>query len=199
MNCDRLAPWYALLERATYGNILWRARTHFLPQLTGRVLVLGDGDGRFAAHLAQRGVTVEVLELSAGMIAQAQQRPAAHSIRFHHADARTFPYPPAHYDAVVAHFFWDCFSPSDLHALIARVLPTLKPGGLWLISEFRAHHAWQRFLVRSMYIAFGWLTGLTVRQLPPYEAAFAAAGLRKVAEQTHLAGLVVSQHWRATL
>jgi SAM-dependent methyltransferase len=199
VNCDRLAPWYEFLERATYGDILWRARTHFLPQLSGRVLLLGDGDGRFAAQLAQRRVTVEVLELSAGMITQAQKRPAAQSIRFHHADARTWPFPPAHYDAVVAHFFWDCFNPADLAPLLARVLPSLKPGGLWIISEFRAERWWQRWVVRAMYVAFGWLTGLRVRQLPGYEAAFQTAGLRKVAERTRLAGLVVSQQWRVTL
>jgi hypothetical protein len=79
------------------------------------------------------------------------------------------------------------------------VLPSLKPGGLWIISEFRAERWWQRWVVRAMYVAFGWLTGLRVRQLPGYEAAFQTAGLRKVAERTRLAGLVVSQQWRVTL
>lgn len=199
VNSDRLAPWYGWLERSTFGPILWQARIEHLSSLSGRVLVLGDGDGRFAAALARRGVRVEVLELSAGMIAQARTQPGSSAVVFHHADARCHDFPAATYNAVVAHFFFDCFHPAELAALVPRLTQALKPGGICILSEFRAQRWWQRAIVYSMYLAFGWLTGLTVRQLPNYEAAFAAAGLQKQAERRWLGALVVAQQWRANL
>ena len=52
-NFDRVARLYRWAEYLLLGPLLARTRKHFLPQLTSatHALVLGDGDGRFLAHL----------------------------------------------------------------------------------------------------------------------------------------------------
>ena len=52
-NFDRLARIYRWMELVTFGPLLGRCRYRFLEQLCNcrTALLLGDGDGRFAARL----------------------------------------------------------------------------------------------------------------------------------------------------
>ena len=51
MNCDRIARWYRWLEYASFGRALERRRLEYLAATADarRVLILGEGDGRFLA------------------------------------------------------------------------------------------------------------------------------------------------------
>ena len=53
MNADRIASGYRWLEYAAFGLALEQARFDFLSRAAGarRVLILGEGDGRFLARL----------------------------------------------------------------------------------------------------------------------------------------------------
>ncbi len=77
---DWLAPHYAWVEAVTFGGLLQWCRTALLPDLADarRVLVLGEGDGRFlAAFLASnRAAKVDVVDSSAAMLALARRRVA---------------------------------------------------------------------------------------------------------------------------
>ena len=77
MNADRIASSYRWLEYAAFGLALERARFDFLPRAADarRVLILGEGDGRFLAQLLEcnRYATVAVIESSARMIELARR------------------------------------------------------------------------------------------------------------------------------
>ena len=82
-----------------------------------RVLVLGEGDGRFLAAFlaANRGAGVDVVDASAGMIALARRRVAGDErVRWHLADGRRFEPPAAAFDLIVTNFWLDCFPAADL-------------------------------------------------------------------------------------
>ena len=53
VNCDPLARWYRWLEYAAMGRALERRRFEFLPGMAQarRVLILGEGDGRFLTRV----------------------------------------------------------------------------------------------------------------------------------------------------
>jgi SAM-dependent methyltransferase len=208
-NFNRIARPYRWLEYLTLGSALENCRNHYLPQLLDRrrALVLGDGDGRFLAQLlaSNPDLYADAIDTSATMLQLLRQRceaatpNAATRLRTHHADAITVPLEDS-YDLVVTHFFLDCLTQPDLDTLITRVNPTITPGALWLISDFRIPNGLMRLpaklLVRGLYLAFRLLTGLRTTHLPDYATPLIQAGLTRIAHQHHLAGLLTTELWQ---
>ncbi len=209
-NFNRIARLYRWLEYLTLGTALENCRTHYLPQLLDRrhALVLGDGDGRFLAQLlaSNPDLHADAVDTSATMLQLLRQHCEAATpntttrLRTQHANALTIPLEDS-YDLVVTHFFLDCLTQPDLDTLISRINPTLTPGALWLISDFRIPNGLMRLparlLVRSLYLAFRLLTGLRTTHLPDYATPLTQAGLNRVAHQHRLAGLLTTELWQA--
>lgn len=203
MRIGRLAPWYRWIEYAAFGRALERRRFAFLPRLADArsILILGEGDGRVAARILQLApeARIDVVDVSPEMIALAQRRTGeSRGVRYLCADARTADWPAAQYDAVLTMFFLDCFAEKDARQLIPRIAATLKPGGLWLVSEFaipptgfpRLHaHIW----IWAMYRFFRATTRLGARKLAPFDRLFADAGLVREVRQEERAGLLYSE------
>jgi SAM-dependent methyltransferase len=190
LNCDPIARWYRWLEYAAFGGALRKRREAFLFDLGNpqKVLVLGDGDGRFLQLFTALypNARVEAVDSSARMIELAQAR--APSVAFHLADARDFPF-AEQYDLAAAHFFFDCFETRELRALLSRIRTTT-----WLVSEFR-RTPWSWPILRGLYFFFRLTTGLRVRTLPDHRAVLSALGYRIDQQQPALGGLVVSELW----
>ncbi len=209
MNCDGLARWYRPLERAGFGRALERRRTAFLGEVATarRVLVLGDGDGRFLAAFLRSNLAAEVdsVDSSATMLSLARARVGEADrgrTHFHQADAQNWQPPSAApYDLIVTHFFLDCFTDAELHPLVARLGMFAASDARWLVSEFRqpargpaAWHA--RVWIGGLYAFFRVATDLRVRRLPDHAAALAAAGFRLEREALARWELLTSQLWR---
>jgi SAM-dependent methyltransferase len=209
VNFDPIARPYRWLEYLSFGPCLERCRSAQLAHLTSaqRALLLGDGDGRFLARLlaANTTLTVDVVDSSPSMLRLLDRRirragPQAHQrICLHPADALAWN-PTGNYDLVVSHFFLDCLFPSQLEQLVDRILPHLRPGAQWVISEFAIpRNAFTAYLagglIGLLYRAFGLLTGLPVRALPDYAPALLRRGFVLRQDRRYLAGLLCSQVW----
>jgi len=206
-NFDPLARPYRWLEYMSFGPWLARCRKAHLAHLTSarHALLLGDGDGRFLARLlaANHTLTADVVDSSDAMLALLERRlhraGFQHRVRLHHADALRW-HPTRSCDLIVSHFFLDCFFPHELEQLFDSILPHALPGAHWVISEFaippNPFAAWfARGIIRGLYQAFGWATGLRVRALPGYAASLQRRGLTLSQDQSYLAGLLRSQLW----
>lgn len=201
-NFDSLAGLYRALEFLAFGRDLERARFAFLPRLAAcrRILVLGEGDGRSLVRLLQHAphAQVDCLDLSTAMLTRAAARlaPADRArVRFHQADLLTADAPGADYDAVVTFFFFDCFTPSQVAALLARLTPRLAPNALWLWADFtlppRGLARWRaQIWLTVLYTFFRWQTGLAVRALPPTESLLLAAGCHSESHRDFQSGLL---------
>lgn len=178
------------MEYAAFGGALRRRREAFLFELGNpqKVLVLGDGDGRFLQLFTALypNARVDAIDVSARMIELASAR--APSATFHLADAREFVF-EENYDLAVAHFFFDCFEREDLQSLLSRIR-----ANTWLVSEFRTT-PWSWPMLRSLYFFFRLTTGLRVRALPEHRAMLSSLGYRIEKGQSALGGLVVSELW----
>jgi cyclopropane fatty-acyl-phospholipid synthase-like methyltransferase len=206
---DPIARPYRWLEYLSFGPMLERCRFYYLPELAEakRALILGDGDGRFLARLltVNSQIHADVIDLSPAMLRLLQKRAAETGapdrITLHCVDAREFT-PKGKYDLIVTHFFLDCFTTDELHALAARIDAHLCPKALWVVSEFAIPSGTMslpaKAIVRSLYAAFRILTGLKVRQLPDYKIALAAAGLTLIEQKFWLKGLLVTELWQTT-
>ncbi len=204
---DALASVYRWMEWLSFGPWLGWCRGAFLGRLVDRrrALILGDGDGRFAARLlaANRDVEVEALDASSVMLHALKRRAGANRdrLRTRVADARLWqPRPSERFDLVVTHYFLDCLTTGEIRQLAGGIRAALSPEALWVVSEFaipptRFGRLVARPLVGTLYTAFGWLTGLKVRRLPDHRSALRAAGFRLLEENARLRGLLVSELW----
>ncbi|HEX5229562.1 MAG TPA: class I SAM-dependent methyltransferase [Bryobacteraceae bacterium] len=208
MNADPLASSYRWLEYAAFGRSLERARFDYLPLAAGarRILILGEGDGRFLARLllCNPNAHVAVVESSSRMIGLARARVPIDDRRrvdFHHIDAAAEPLPRRPFDLAVSHFFLDILTPPQAQFVIDNANAQLCPGAHWLLSEFqippgvmRSVHA--RLWLSAMYRFFAATTGLRASHLPPYRESLECLGWSEVAYCERKYGLIRSQVWR---
>jgi ubiquinone/menaquinone biosynthesis C-methylase UbiE len=191
LNCDRIARWYRWLEYIAFGGALRRRREAFLFELGNpqKVLVLGDGDGRFLQVFCALypEARVDGVDSSERMMELARGR-LGDRVTFHLADARELAF-EENYDLAVAHFFFDCFKAEELCLLMSRI----RAKG-WLVSEFRRTR-WSYPIVRGLYFFFRVATGLRVTSLPEHREVLSGLGYRMCEEESSLGGLVVSELW----
>ncbi|WP_165235703.1 class I SAM-dependent methyltransferase [Aquisphaera insulae] len=215
---DALAPHYAWIEAASFGGLLQWCRTALVEDLADarRVLILGEGDGRFVrAFLAHNpAARVHVVDVSPTMVALARRRagsgcgcgsgcgsgPGRERVTWQVADARAVEYPRAEYDLIVTNFFLDCFGPDDLARLIPRVAVALQPGGRWLVGDFRVPPgrlagAASRVLLAAMYGFFRLTTRLPASRLVDPRPLLLARGLTPLRAESRLGGFLTSELW----
>jgi ubiquinone/menaquinone biosynthesis C-methylase UbiE len=191
---DRLARWYKHAEYVAFGRDLERTRFEFLGRLAEcrEVLLLGEGDGRCAERLASIAPKARItcVDSSPGMIERAAKRIAAAGaqdrVSFECADIFEFEAGSRAFDAVATLFFLDCFTPEAVASIVSRVGPSLRPGALWLFSDFvMPRGGLARFRaklwLRVLYAFFRWETALSVSALPPSEEILACSGWRQTA------------------
>jgi hypothetical protein len=211
-NFNKLARAYRWMEWLTFGPCLALTRESFLDKLanSGRALILGDGDGRFTARLLRENPNIEIdaVDVSAAML-HALLRRAGHDagrVQAHLADVRnwqpTAPAPGQAYDLIATHFLLDCLTQADVQSLATRLRNAVTPSALWVVSEFAVPPGWfgrliARPVVSSLYLAFGWLTGLTVRALPDHASALREAGFTLQEARSRLGGLLTGELWAA--
>jgi SAM-dependent methyltransferase len=201
---DALAPHYFWIEAVTFGGLLQWCRTALVEDLTGarRVLVLGEGDGRFVRTFLAHNPTaaVHVIDASPRMIALARKRAGCERVTWQVADARAVEYPRAEYDLIVTNFFLDCFGPDDLARLIPRVAVSLRPDGRWLLGDFRipagrTAGAASRVLLAVMYGFFRLVTRLPATRLVDPRPLLLAHGLTPLQAEWRLGGFLTSELW----
>ncbi|HEY1902912.1 MAG TPA: class I SAM-dependent methyltransferase [Terracidiphilus sp.] len=208
---NRLARLYRWMEFFSFGPWLWLTRRTFLDHFTRarRALVLGDGDGRFTARLLRENPTIDAdaVDASGAMLDALLRRAGPHASRVcvHLADIREWQ-PAAFnapvYDLIATHFFLDCLTTREIQSVIAHVRSAVSPSALWVVSEFAIPSGWRgrlvaRPLVASLYLCFGWLTGLTVRTLPDHALALREGGFALVERRSRLGGLLIAELWSA--
>jgi SAM-dependent methyltransferase len=210
---NRLARLYRWMEFLTFGRWLSLTRRTFVSQFahSRRALVLGDGDGRFAARLlrANPNILIDAVDASGAMLQGLLRRAAPHADRVsvHLADARGWEPSVTSLDPccdlIATHFFLDCLTQAEVESLATGLRSAVSPSAHWVVSEFAIPAGWfgrrvARPLVAILYVSFGWLTGLTVRSLPDHASALRHAGFTLQERRTRLAGLLIAELWCAS-
>ena len=122
--------WYGTLP-----NDFLREHAAALPPL-GRVLCLGEGEGRNAVFLAEQGFAVVGVDLSAVALAKAARlaRERGVVITTLQADLAQFPLGRAAWDGIVS--IW-CHLPPPLRARVhSDVVGALRPAGVFLLEAY---------------------------------------------------------------
>lgn len=204
MNFDRIAPHYRWLEMVAFGGQLQQARVTFLGEIETprRVLVVGEGDGRFLAEFVRvhPDAAVDCIESSVKMIALARRR-GAKAVRFVLEDVRQAALPVGHYDLVVTHFVLDCFGRDDLRLVIAKLARAATEDASWLLADFREPvGGWARphakLWLRLMHTFFRITSGLEADQLIDPSQFLAEKGFARKARRLSRFEMITSEWWR---
>ena len=183
---DRVAWFYDALAALVFGPALrntQRAALAGLPTGAPHVLILGGGTGWVLAEVLRRcpAATVLYLEASPRMLARARARLAPGQwarVEFRHGTQDALHLEET-FDAVLTFFVLDCIAGPDLPAALDRLRAALRPGGCWLLADFRpARGGWRRGLLAAMFWFFRLTTRLQARELPDLAAALAGRRLR---------------------
>lgn len=204
MNFDRVAAHYRWLEAITFGPQLQRARLAFLREIEAprRVLIVGEGNGRFLAELlrAHPDVQVDCIEPSGRMLALARKRIEKCHVTFIAEDIRQVALPVAHYELIVTHFVLDCFAEATLRELVAKLARSAAPMANWLLADFQEpssgwaqRHA--RFWIRSMYAFFRLTTRIEAARLVDPSPFLRKAGFACRAKRLSRFGMIKSEWW----
>ncbi len=208
MNADGIAASYRWLEYGAFGRELEHARLDYLDRTRDarRVLILGEGDGRFLARLLEwnRPARVDVVESSGRMMELARGRVRESDrarVKFHRINAAADALPDGPFDLVVTHFFLDVLTRCEAQGVVSKASALLSPGGTWLVSEFQVPRArlarlHARAWLAAMYGFFSIATGLDVSELPEYRKMLERSGLRETEHRERRWGLIRSQVWR---
>ena len=206
MSFDSLAPHYRWLETAIAGRVLQRARIAHLAALdrAERVLLVGEGPGRFLAALRTRRPEVEitVLDASAAMLRQARLADGSSRTQFVQADLTRWQAPVAAWDAVVTHCVLDCFAPATHARVVETLAAAACPQADWLLTDFTVPTTpgWRRWRARGahalMYGAFRIATRLEARALTPPDGALSRAGFVLKSRRSFNHGLLHADHWQ---
>ena len=205
MSFDTLAPHYRWLETALAGGVLQRARLAHLTVLdrASHVLLVGEGPGRFLRALQRyrSDVRITVVEASAGMLRRARRTSSGRRTEFIHADVRTWRAPARAFDAVVTSCVLDCFNPTSLENVIARLARAATPNADWLVTDFQLPASgWRRqrarVIHRLMYQSFRLATRLEARELTPPDPFLRHSGFERRDRRTFNAGLIHADHWQ---
>ncbi len=197
---DHLARPYRALETLCFGDTLETARFWHVEGLAQarRVLILGEGDGRFLERLlaTNRHCEVVVVDKSAAMVKLARERSGRFRgrVSFRQGDATQSTFDPP-YDAIVTLFFLDCFEDPELGRLLAALTTSAAPNALWAYSDFCIGGAGlsgvrQRLWLWSLYRAFGAVTDIRARRLEDPLPALQRRGWQLI-HHAHFSGNLV--------
>ena len=206
---DRLAKIYWLIEWTLFGGDLQRARTCLLDTLPQckRMLILGDGDGRYLKEFVRIQSASEVTSVDQSgvmierQVASVNSLSCNPSIEWVHDDAKKLKFPKGEFDGLSMLFFLDCFRADEVREILPRFLGWVAPGGVIHFVDFQEPAAgwWRlrgRLYLKLMHWFFGWQTGLENRKLVNFREEFNRLSVSLVAERVTCKGLIRSSIYR---
>jgi ubiquinone/menaquinone biosynthesis C-methylase UbiE len=211
---DAIAPWYRILERIAFGGDLQRCRVACLGDIAApqRVLIVGEGNGRFLCELLRlhSGVEVDCLDASQRMLRLARKRVErelpgrAESVRFLHQDITSWAAPERHYDLLVTHFVLDCFPEAALTSIIRKLARAAADDANWLLADFCVRpNGVARFGARAwlaaMYLFFRVTARIPASELIDSTPLLRAEGFGLARQQLFRKGMLKSQRWSRRL
>jgi SAM-dependent methyltransferase len=122
---DGVADWYEheFMGRPGAGSDTRDVAAQLLGDGPGRLLDVGCGTGVYAEALAERGWTVTGVDVSEDMLRFARSR----GLDVVHADARSLPFDPDTFDAVVS--LWTHTDVDDFAAVVREIARVVRRGG----------------------------------------------------------------------
>lgn len=181
-NYDNSAFFYDRLSKLVFGDALIKAQAYFLAEIpaNARVLIIGGGTGFILEEIAKThpaGLDITYVEISARMMERSRSRNAGKNKVLFVTKAIEEVTIDVLFDVVITPFLFDNYESISLPGLMNHIDSMLKPGGLWLNTDFQlTGHWWQFVLLKSMLLFFKVLCGVESWRLAGVEKQFDESG-----------------------
>src|SRR6478736_3343856 len=191
---DLLAPIYDRLVRLVFGKSMFNAQTYFLDRVKpgDHVLILGGGTGWLLFELLQKQPSCKVwyVESSSRMIELAKEKTHNHpNVKFIAGTDESIP--SKHFDIVIMNFFLDLFTEGRVTRIIMRIKASMKPDGMWIITDFNnGNKWWQRVLLAIMIFFFRLICAIEAKRLPDFKSLFAEQHLAEISGCSFFKGFI---------
>jgi ubiquinone/menaquinone biosynthesis C-methylase UbiE len=181
-----------------FGRALVRAQTTFLHLIpaNAHMLIAGGGTGWIIEELTKihpSGLHITYVELSENMLKLARKRNAGgNTVIYINAPVEDAGLSQS-FDAVLTPFLLDSLPAPILHKVINTCYSLLKPGSLWLNTDFQLSGKWwQKPLLNSMYLFFKIIGCVDTVELPEIKKQLAIQGLKSINEQAFFGEFIVA-------
>jgi ubiquinone/menaquinone biosynthesis C-methylase UbiE len=201
-NYDNSAWFYDHLSRMIYGKALVRSQIYLLKHIpeNSDILIAGGGTGWVLEEIARvhpSGLTITYAEVSSNMMALSKKRNMGNN-------RVTFVNKPVEnieadlpYDVVFTPFLFDNFTEQTLQQVFIHIHNRLKPGGIWLNTDFRPTGKWwHTFLLKSMIIFFRLICGIEAKKLPDIEKQFEQHQYKVIDQKSFFGEFILSTAYR---
>lgn len=200
-NYDNSAVFYDRLSRLVFSKSLVNAQKHFLPHIPANstVLIIGGGTGWILEEVSKihpSGLAITYVEISEKMVARSLKRyVGGNQVTFLNQAIQTTALPPQ--DVIITPFLFDNFTERSLAPLFTHISDILKPGGVWLNTDFQLTGKWwQEVLLKSMLLFFKILCGVESWRLPNVTAHFERERYKLAGQKTFYSDFVLTRLYR---
>ncbi len=177
-NYDNSAWFYDRLSRLVYGKALVWSQVYLLKHIpaNSNILIAGGGTGWILEEIAKvrpSGLTITYAEISSNMTALSKKRnTGSNKVIFINEPVEKIENDSL-YDLVFTPFLFDNFTEQTLQQVFTHMHTRLKPGGVWLDTDFRPTGKWwQTFMLKSMIMFFRMICGREANKLTDIEGQF---------------------------
>ncbi|MBS1531776.1 MAG: class I SAM-dependent methyltransferase [Bacteroidetes bacterium] len=197
-NYNNSAWFYDRLSKMIYGKALVHSQVcllQFIPP-ESRILIAGGGTGWILEEIANiqpSGLTITYIEVAPKMMELSKKRNAGNNeVLFINDVVENVPLPDD-FDVVITPFLFDNFTEGNFQKIFAHIHNGLKPGGIWLNTDFRLTGKWwQKVLLRSMFLFFRTLCGIEANKLPDIWNTFERYGCREIEKAPFFGDFILS-------
>ncbi|RYZ97923.1 MAG: class I SAM-dependent methyltransferase, partial [Sphingobacteriaceae bacterium] len=151
-NYNKTVWFYDGLSRFVYGDSLRQAQAYLLKHILpkSKILIIGGGTGQIledTTHKYLAGLTIVYVELSANMIAQSRKRNmGVNKVEFINTAIEEFD-KPGYFDTIITPFLFDNYTDEGLKSTFPHINKQLKPGGVWLNTDFQLTGKWWQWVM----------------------------------------------------
>jgi ubiquinone/menaquinone biosynthesis C-methylase UbiE len=199
---SNVAWFYDSLSQVVFGKALVKSQVYllqFIPQ-NSNILIVGGGTGWILEDIAKihpQGLTITYVEVATKMVELSRKRNTGNNqVTFVNdtaeniKDAYTF-------DVIITSFLFDNFLPATATRIYKHLHTLLKPGGIWLNTDFQLTGKWwQNVLLKSMLLFFKTLSGVESSALPNIDSEFAQHGYITIARKTFFGEFIMAKAWQ---
>jgi SAM-dependent methyltransferase len=204
-NYDNSASFYDKLSRLVFGKALVNAQAWLLPQIpkNANILIVGGGTGWIFDEITKlhpSGLSITYVEISAKMMALSRKRNfGANTVEFINKAVEDAGL-PADFDIAITPFLFDNFTEDTLPGIFQHIHQSLKPGGLFLYTDFQLTGKWWQYaMLKSMLLFFKVLCGVPSWRLPDVSKQFGKFGYEVMDEKNFFGDFVVSRVCKRTV
>ena len=203
-NYDHTAWFYDPVSKLVFGRSIIKAQVALLKHIPvgSNILIVGGGTGWILEEIAKihpLGLLITYVEISAQMTALSQKRNYGNNLV-------TFINKPVEkvklaqqVDVVITPFLFDNFTSENLLNIFTHIHQQLKPGGLWLNTDFQvAGKWWHKLLLQTMYTFFKVFGAVETTTMPEIPILFKQKSYREISLQTFYGSFITSQVWQKT-